>query len=1068
MKLLNPFKQFFSRLRLKLLRGVKSMQVTLSRALFLRPPTLAECGMACNRLIVWSVRVVLLWLLVVGLALTYLSFKPLSLTPYLQHIEPHLTVKGYTLQLDKLWLKFDGALQLEGRGVSVTSPVGSPVLSAFKLDVELSNRELFLGRLSPKHVVLDGAALAARISSTTLVVGDVHVPLGRDADESKQNELDIIAWLNDEAEHPTAYKTLKTLELRNTLLRAELIDKNEIWRFVDTNIRFSKYFRHGEQLAITTVVHMGDYELPAMFVAEHPTNADITNLRLRLERSDTEIIQSHLPDVLKNRVKAEAKILLKATLEAKNKITKPGIELTFGPGTLDASELYVKPLTFNRLYIKGMYDEAAHTAHLDDFTFEDTEGSTINVKGTVSDMASDNPHANLKGSGTFGVVEQFLDYLPDAVIPETQSWLKHGMNGKIATMDNLQFAFKGHVKNFPFIDEDPETDYKVTLDFKDLDLSFAESVPPARRMTGKLNMSGSRISAVADTAILSLQDVSQISTTIDGLFVTKDPDLYVTLAAEGEIEDVLGIVFNHVERGDFAPVEGRHSSSGWLKLPLIENVQFDDAIFKLESDLVGLESELPYIKQPFESAQGYIQVTDKKLDFQAPSRVAGRDVILNWQEDMKAFGDKTQVQADGILPDADANDFTRDLGLTIKGEVPYTLNLTRLPEENLFEFALKAPLDASEISSTLNWYKADGVSALLDMRGRIDETGQELWLDMLSFRAKGAEILGSAILPKDLSKATIQLNPFKVGRTDMFVDYDKGNLSLMGSGLDVSALQKTDNASDEPWTLPEGKLSVNLRNLYLPKLNMTNIEGSLTRDGYGWREGKLIATLPGGKPASLNMVPQQQEKLRRLNLYAEDAGHMLQALDLYDNIRGGSLAIDMSVTRQYGLMSFEGEGPFTIHNGHVINAPIIARILSLLWPGQLFSPQKGIGFDKIDMHLTMMEKQLLVKRAVMSGPSLGLRFDGKLNLEAETLDAKGSIIPVEGINKMVGSIPIVGKILTGSQDALVAADFTVKGKFDDPQVFVNPLSVVTPGLVKDIFGALFDGGDDNKPIENNE
>jgi hypothetical protein len=85
-----------------------------------------------------------------------------------------------------------------------------------------------------------------------------------------------------------------------------------------------------------------------------------------------------------------------------------------------------------------------------------------------------------------------------------------------------------------------------------------------------------------------------------------------------------------------------------------------------------------------------------------------------------------------------------------------------------------------------------------------------------------------------------------------------------------------------------------------------------------------------------------------------------------------------------------------------------------------------------------------------------MRFSGDIHTAntGNKLDIEGSLIPVQGLNKIVSKIPIVGHIITGSQDGVLVADFKVRGDYDDPDVSVNPLSVVTPGLLKDIFGAI--------------
>jgi hypothetical protein len=56
------------------------------------------------------------------------------------------------------------------------------------------------------------------------------------------------------------------------------------------------------------------------------------------------------------------------------------------------------------------------------------------------------------------------------------------------------------------------------------------------------------------------------------------------------------------------------------------------------------------------------------------------------------------------------------------------------------------------------------------------------------------------------------------------------------------------------------------------------------------------------------------------------------------------------------------------------------------------------------------------------------------------------------LNSALGSIPILGKVLVGRQGkGVVGITFAIKGKLDEPTVLVNPMSVMTPGIFRQIF-----------------
>ena len=77
----------------------------------------------------------------------------------------------------------------------------------------------------------------------------------------------------------------------------------------------------------------------------------------------------------------------------------------------------------------------------------------------------------------------------------------------------------------------------------------------------------------------------------------------------------------------------------------------------------------------------------------------------------------------------------------------------------------------------------------------------------------------------------------------------------------------------------------------------------------------------------------------------------------------------------------------------------------------------------------------------------------------DTARLKGTVIPAYTINRILGSIPILGQILTGGKnEGLFAANYALRGRLDDPVVTVNPLSVLAPGILRKLVGG------DAKPL----
>jgi hypothetical protein len=64
----------------------------------------------------------------------------------------------------------------------------------------------------------------------------------------------------------------------------------------------------------------------------------------------------------------------------------------------------------------------------------------------------------------------------------------------------------------------------------------------------------------------------------------------------------------------------------------------------------------------------------------------------------------------------------------------------------------------------------------------------------------------------------------------------------------------------------------------------------------------------------------------------------------------------------------------------------------------------------------------------------------------------GTFVPMYGLNNIFGQLPVVGLILGGGSDeGLFGVTYEVVGTPGQPQLRVNPISAMAPGLVRKIF-----------------
>jgi hypothetical protein len=89
---------------------------------------------------------------------------------------------------------------------------------------------------------------------------------------------------------------------------------------------------------------------------------------------------------------------------------------------------------------------------------------------------------------------------------------------------------------------------------------------------------------------------------------------------------------------------------------------------------------------------------------------------------------------------------------------------------------------------------------------------------------------------------------------------------------------------------------------------------------------------------------------------------------------------------------------------------------------------------------------------VLRGSLVGASFQGLLYDPKGNIDMTGTFMPAYGLNRLFGEIPIIGILLGNGRDrGLIGVTFKLDGDADSPNVQVNPLSAIAPGIFRSIF-----------------
>ena len=226
-----------------------------------------------------------------------------------------------------------------------------------------------------------------------------------------------------------------------------------------------------------------------------------------------------------------------------------------------------------------------------------------------------------------------------------------------------------------------------------------------------------------------------------------------------------------------------------------------------------------------------------------------------------------------------------------------------------------------------------------------------------------------------------------------------------------------------------------------------SLSGTLTQTGLS-RTGALTATVVQG--------PQG----RAFNLQAGDAGMLIRGMFAFESLRGGKMVLTANLPGKASDPEVAGPAPdytgkldvtdFTMVNQSFLNR--LFSVGSLTGVADLLGGS-GITVDSLDVPYSSKNMVISIKDSIFSGPAVGGTIDGYIDRPHNQVALKGAIAPAYGINSIVSNIPLLGDVLASKkgEGIIGVVTYSATGNADEPNISVNPLSALAPGILRRIF-----------------
>ncbi|MDD9982678.1 MAG: AsmA-like C-terminal domain-containing protein [Gammaproteobacteria bacterium] len=737
-------------------------------------------------------------------------------------------------------------------------------------------------------------------------------------------------------------------------------------------------------------------------------------------------------------------------------------DITGGAGEIDWPAVFPKPVSVRRLVAAGSVDGELSRLVLDSFVVE-TDRPSISLDGELWQTSA--------GIGVRGRLQardmpfDSLDnYWPETFIPPGRRWIVQNVTeGVITQYDVVLDIEPGDFENDRF-SADSATG---SLAFENANVHYLRPMPPVTGVSGSGRFNGESLHLTMSDGRIEGIVASRGTASLSGIH-SAVPRMSVTIEAEGPAADALALL-DHPRLGlvskiglEPAGVGGTVRTLFALELPMlkaIEPEQVDvNAVARVE------DARIENVAGMTDMTEGalHVGVDNASMDLRGTARLQGMPATIAWHEN---FGDGAPFVRRFDVTTTVTSEAQAALGFDMAPYVEGTLGLVggytdpgdgEPPRATLAFDATEAQLEIPE----LHWAKPPGAPGAVRVVASLPSEDTVV-LTRIELETETLYALGRATLEPELGGVhEITIETLQYGETDVAgrIESDAGStrVSVRGARLDARPYLSRLTAEGAP---EFGKLVLDLvvdSIVTTDDQQLTDFRARFETGAEGRYTGFMEGTLATGARMSFALEPGESERL--ITVRSRDAGAVARTFGIYDNAQEGDLLMEAVVHDD--RPGAPVTGTVRIEDYRVIDAPTLARLLSVATLTGILGELrgKGIRFSRFEMPFSLEEHVLTIRDARTSGFTVGVNAEGTVDLESDRVDIAGTIVPAYTFNTLLDAIPILGELLTGGEgEGLFAATYRIGGTTSEPDISVNPLSVLAPGFLRKLFSTGEEG-----------
>lgn len=729
-----------------------------------------------------------------------------------------------------------------------------------------------------------------------------------------------------------------------------------------------------------------------------------------------------------------------------------------GPGRFSSAQFYEGERAVKALNLSARYQPTAEILTLEELKLE-FDALLLTVNG-VAQGPFDRPALQIEGRMDGLDAQSMQHYWPLGLAQGGLAWIKENIEQGQLPNGQIRFAVTPEM----WEGELPANALQFSFDIEDLTAHYNRPMPPLTRAYGQGLLSLDDLILTIDEGELAGLKVTKSQIKISPF--SKHPQYAdVDLKFNGPISNILHVLdsepLGYISEFGLDPdsVSGRADAKLLLNIPLLSDLKIEEVEF--EGQVQGSEIVLSDIlgESDLENGRASFEVNGEGLQTTGTIEFKAIEVAIDWFEDFRAdVENPTKAKLAFSLTDSQLRNLGFDAGNRFIGQITTAIEIEGRGAEiakgrwtsDLSKAALYEPV--------LNWEKPLGTAAHFTSDLRV-MNGKASFLDA---ELKGAGLTAKFDFSANDEGIILSADTVKYGANDFsFVTQREGEswaMDIRGASLDVAPVLETlyepsdENAEAETTPWPDIRSEVHLDRLLMA--NETYLETTravLTVKDDHITQLSLSGLLNGSADFDLSLS-ETTEDTRQLTLNSSDAGLAAKGLDLFTEGSGGRLNVNAEIRGRQDEIEIDGLGE--MQDFRLTKAPVLARILSTAsLTGIADLARDGrINFRNAEVPFTLREGVFDIDNASANGPAIGLTLNGQFVQSLKQANLNGVIVPAYGFNSILNKVPLIGNILTGGENqGIFAINYSITGPLTDPELSVNPASMLAPGILRRIF-----------------